>query len=102
MTDEEIAVKLTDLDNRVKNLNYRVSDVESNGKLLSELTASVKVLATNMEHMTKEQAKQGERLERLEEEPAKSYKHYKQTIITSIITAITGMIMGGLLTMLIK
>lgn len=101
VTQEDVAVKLQDHDNRIKSLQKRMDETEEKDKTLTELTTSVKTLAVNMEYMAKEQSKQGERLERLESEPANAHKYYKQTITSTIITAIVGAIVGGLLTLII-
>lgn len=101
MTNEEVAIKITDHDNRIGSLQKRMDKAEERDELLTDLTTSVKTLAVNMEYMANEQIKQGERLERLEREPADAHKYYKKTIISSIATAVVGAIIGGLLTLII-
>jgi hypothetical protein len=100
MTNEEIAITLNDHENEIKSLKYRMSADEDRDKTMTELTTSVKVLATNMEFMAKEQQKQGERLQRLENIPAENFKHLKQTIISSICTAVIGGLIGYLISLL--
>lgn len=74
-----------------------MDEQEGKDKTLTELTISVKTLATNMEYMAKEQQKQGERLERLEHEPADNYKHYKRLVIGCVLTTIMGALLGAIL-----
>lgn len=51
MTNEEIAVKLTDHDNEIGSLKHRMKDVEDNNKALIDLTASVRELASDQVHL---------------------------------------------------
>lgn len=101
VTAEEIAIRFTDHENEIKSLKHRMDEREEKDKTLTELTISVKSLATNMEYMAKEQQKQGERLERLEHEPTEEYKHYKRLIIGCIITTIIGAVVGALISNII-
>lgn len=97
MTNEEIAVRLENHEQEIKSLKHRMDEQEGKDKTLTELTISVKTLATNMEYMAKEQQKQGERLERLEHEPADNYKHYKRLVIGCVLTTIMGALLGAIL-----
>ena len=53
MTNEEIALKLTDHEHEIKSLKHRIDEQEEKGNALNELAISVKVLAVNMENMSK-------------------------------------------------
>lgn len=97
MTNEDIAVRLENHEQEIKSLKHRMDEQEGKDKTLTELTISVKTLATNMEYMAKEQQKQGERLERLEHEPADNYKHYKRLVIGCVLTTIIGALLGVIL-----
>lgn len=97
MTNEDIAVRLEHHEQEIKSLKHRMDEQEGKDKTLTELTISVKTLATNMEYMAKEQQKQGERLERLEHEPADNYKHYKRLVIGCVLTTIMGALLGAIL-----
>lgn len=97
MTNEDIAVRLENHEQEIKSLKHRMDEQEGKDKTLTELTISVKTLATNMEYMAKEQQKQGEHLERLEHEPADNYKHYKRLVIGCVLTTIIGALLGVIL-----
>lgn len=97
MTNEDIAVRLENHEQEIKSLKHRMDEQEGKDKTLTELTISVKTLATNMEYMAKEQQKQGERLERLEHEPADNYKHYKRLVIGCVLTTMMGALLGAIL-----
>lgn len=66
--------------------NHRLANLESAINQLSELVASVKVLAVNVENIAKEINEQGVRLKEIEGEPAKKW----QLVVTSVITGIVG------------
>ena len=51
MTDEDIAVKLADHENEIGSLKHRMKDVEEEHKALTELTASVRELASDQVHL---------------------------------------------------
>lgn len=51
MTDEEIAIKLTDHDNEIGSLKHRMKNVEDNNKALTDLTASVRELTNEQGHL---------------------------------------------------
>ena len=51
LTNEEIAVKLTDHDNEIGSLKHRMKEVEGNNKALIDLTGSVRELASDQVHL---------------------------------------------------
>ena len=70
--------------------NRRLSELEQTVKQISELVTSVKVLAVNMENMSKEQAKMSERLTEIEQKPAKRW----DAVIGALISGIVGLLIG--------
>jgi archaellum component FlaC len=70
--------------------NQRIEKLEKAMDNLTDLTVNVGKLAVSMETMNKELARQGERLEKIEEKPAKRW----DTVITGIITAVVGLLIG--------
>ena len=102
MTNEEIALKLTDHEHEIKSLKQRIDEQEEKGNALNELAISVKVLAVNMENKGKEQIKQGELLERLEREPADDQRYYKRTVVSCIITGVISAVVGGVMAFILQ
>ena len=51
MTDEDVAVRLTDHENEIGSLKHRMYAVEENQKALTALTASVRELAADQGNM---------------------------------------------------
>ena len=74
--------------------NHRISILETGQAQINELVSSVKVLAVNMETMSKELSKQGDRLAEIEGKPAKRW----ETIIACILTGIVGFLLNMILT----
>ena len=68
--------------------NHRLANLESAMNQLSELVASVKVLAVNVENIAKEINEQGVRLKEIEGEPAKKWTLIVSSLITGIVGAI--------------
>ena len=76
--------------------NHRISILETGQAQINELVASVKVLAVNMETMSKELSKQGERLAEIEGKPAKRWDTVGACIITGILGFVLNMMLSGL------
>ncbi len=87
---ENILLKLNDHDNRISELDHRVSGQEEQIKIIGELSLSVRELAVNMKNMVREQISQSERITRLERTPITRY----ETIICAVISAIAGAVLG--------
>lgn len=92
---EEFAKRIDEENNRQ---NHRISVLETGQAQISELVSSVKVLAVNMETMSKELQKQGERLNEIEGKPAKRW----DAVIACIITAVVSFIVSAMLTGMLK
>ena len=76
--------------------NHRISILETGQAQINELVASVKVLAVNMETMSKELSKQGERLAEIEGKPAKRWDTVVACIITGILGFVLNMMLSGI------
>lgn len=70
--------------------NKRIDLLEQSVLQVNDLITSVKVLATNMENMAKEQKKQGERLEKLEGKDGEMWR----TAVTHVLVAIIGAVIA--------
>ena len=92
---EEFAKRIDEENDRQ---NHRISILETGQAQINELVSSVKVLAVNMESMSKELSKQGDRLAEIEGKPAKRW----ETIVACIITGILGFILNMMLTGVFK
>lgn len=80
---EEFARRIDEENHRQ---NSRLNALEETVRQISDLTASVKELAVNMNNMMTEQQKQGKRLEKIEGKDGEMWR----TVVTHILTAIIG------------
>ena len=81
------------MDEEDKRQDARLEALEKNYGLVNNLYVSVERLATNMEAMAKELARQGDCLKTIESQPAKRW----DLVVTSIITGIAGAVIGIML-----
>lgn len=91
----EFAKRIDEENNRQ---NHRLTNLETGQTQISELVASVKVLAVNMETMSEELKKQGARLADIEAKPAKRW----DTVVTSIMTGVIGFLLSMLMSGVFK
>lgn len=68
-----------------KRQNKRLDTLEESMATLTELTISIEKIATNIEVMQKELAKQGARLEKIEQEPAENWKKVVWLVIAACV-----------------
>lgn len=99
MTDDSITRREYEehckrIDDEQGRQNCRLDSLEKSQSMLSELVTSVKVLAVNMETMSKELGKQGDRLKAIEEIPAQHWKEVVKTIITVLASTAVGFLLS--------
>lgn len=82
--------------------NRRIELLEENVDRFGRIATSVEKLAVNMEGMLKEQEKQGERLDKLEKRPGENWNAVTKTILTTVVSTLTGGIVGALAAILLK
>lgn len=92
---EEFAKRIDEENDRQ---NHRLAILETGQAQIADLVSSVKVLAVNMETMSKELSKQGDRLAEIEGKPAKRW----ETVVACIITGILGFILNMMLSGVFK
>lgn len=103
MPDEttNIQVKLENHEQRLVNAEKRIEDLETDNKIIMELSNSVQKLAINMEQMLAEQKEQGTRLKVLEDAPLETWNNAKRTVFTSIVSTIGGALASSLIWLLV-
>ena len=84
---EETLKRMEDENTRQNNMIQTLED--SIGQILN-LTSSVERLATNMEHMVKEQQEQGERLKVLEARDGDMWRKVVSYSITAVLSIVIG------------
>lgn len=73
--------------------NKRLAKLEDNVEKIGELTSSVKVLAVNIDTMSKEIVKQGEKIDKLEAKPAQNWEKAVWAVGGVILTAIIALVL---------
>lgn len=91
MTTEE---RVTEVEQRAKSNSHRIDEMQSDLKNLTELTASVKVLATKQENVESDVREIKTDVKALTEEPGKRWDTVVMTIVTAIVAAIVGWAMA--------
>jgi K+-sensing histidine kinase KdpD len=86
------------IDDENNRQNHRIDKLEKIADQLTDMAASIKVMAVSMQGMQAEQKEQGERLKKIEEEPADKWNNLVKTIITVVATAFVTYLLakGGL------
>lgn len=97
MTDEEIAVKITVLEQEAKSAKHRLDDLEVQNQAIQNLALSVKELTINMTRMMEEQEKQGQDIDILKSEPAKRWKDSTKALFNAALGAIGAAFGGGII-----
>ena len=88
--------KCARMEDENKRQNERLKKLEDVVEKISEIAASVQLLAQNMDTMSKELARKCEGLKRLEEEPADKWKKLTWLIVTGVGGAILGFVLSKL------
>lgn len=76
--------------------NHRIQVLEDALTKITQLVTAVEKLATNMEHMSKEQESQGTRLQALESKDGQMWQKVVSHVITAIISLALGFIASAI------
>lgn len=76
--------------------NHRLSNLENTVTQIANIMSSVERLATNMEHMAKEQQEQGNRLKTLEDRDGEMWRKVIAYFLTAVVSATVGYFMSKL------
>ena len=91
---EVFEAKLGAVDDENHRQNERLKKLEDVVEKISEIAASVQLLAQNVATMTKELERQGKRLEAIENEPADKWRKLTWLVITAVAGGIIGWILS--------
>lgn len=104
MTNEELIVKVTEHETKIKSAEHRLSDLEEKTDKIESLTLSVQKLALSVERMTEEQQEYRneqrsivQRLIQIENQPSKDKALTYDKVVSTIITVVTSALVGGIL-----
>ena len=94
MTDEDIAVRLTDHDHEIGSLKHRMEDLEKSNTVLNRLATAVEVMATKQDSISKNVDKLTNKVESLEAEPGKRWKFIIEKSIYFAVGAVIAYMLG--------
>lgn len=93
---EVFDAKLQNVDDENHRQNERLKKLEDVVERISDIAASVQLLAQNVATMTKELERQGKKLEAIENEPADKWRKLTWLVITAVAGGVVGWILSRL------
>ncbi len=107
MNQEEMAVKLTEVDARSKSNTHRINELAGQIDAVNRLAAAVEVMATEQKHQTTamaeikaDVAKLDAKVETIEQKPAKRWDGMVEKIIYGIVGALVTALGAGIIYLL--
>ena len=107
MNEQEMAVKLAEVDARSKSNTHRLNDVEEKVDTLQRLTTAVEVMATEQRHQTETMAEikedvtaLGTKVDAIEKKPAKRWDGMVDKVLYGLVGAIVTAMGAGLVYLL--
>ena len=101
MTQEEMAVKLAEVDARSRSNTHRLDTVERNSEALHELAASVKVMASELkrqgdavEEIKDDVTALGRKVDGIEKKPGKRWEGLVDKLIWGVVGAILAFLLA--------
>ena len=95
VTQNEFNLATKRIDDENKRQNERLNNLETSYAIVNQLSIHMERLATNMESMAKELARQGTKLNDLEMKPSKRWDLVATSIITGLAGAFVGLLLKG-------
>lgn len=94
---KEIWERLTRGEQSIKSAHHRIDSLEKLAESVNNLAISTSKIADETKKLREDYAKADERIEELEEKPMKRY----ETVVTAILTAICGGVVGYLISLIL-
>lgn len=94
MTTEE---RMTEVEQRCKSNTHRIDELAGDVKVLADLTASVKVLATKQENVEAVVREIKTDVKALTEAPARKWDTLIKVLVTALVTGLVGWVLGKIL-----
>lgn len=107
MNEQEMAVKLAEVDARSRSNTHRLDEMEGKVDTLNRLATAVEVMATEQRHQTEtmveiktDVAALGQKVDTIEKKPGKRWDGMVDKFIYGIVGALTTALAGGLIYLL--
>lgn len=94
MTNEEISIKLTEVDQRSKSNTHRIDKLEQSTAALNELTTAVKVMVTKQEYIADKVDGLDAKVTELECKPGKRWDGLVEKLIWAVAAAVVGFLLA--------
>ena len=94
MTTEE---RVAEIEQRCKSNTHRIDELAGDVKVLADLTASVKVLATKQENVEADVREIKADVKSLAEAPGRKWDMLVKILVTALVTGIVGWVLGKIL-----
>jgi predicted RecB family endonuclease len=90
MTNEEVAIKLAQVEERVEANTHHLEKLEAEHETLRELAGTMRVMAEKQSHMAESMDKLDAKVEVLESKPGKRWDSVVDTIVKLVVGAFIG------------
>lgn len=94
VTRHEYMERIGRSDDKIANLDRRVTKLEDMGEKLSKMAVTMEGMLSSLQYMQAEQKEQGVRLKKIEEEPGDNWKKFMWTIFACAVTGVMGWILA--------
>lgn len=96
MTNEDIAVKLTDHENEIGSLKHRMAAVEGNQKALADLTGSVRELTIEQGHLKSDVGEIKADVKAMLDKPVKRWDGLVDKALWLVVGAFLAWVLSGM------
>lgn len=103
MNEQEMAVKLAEVDARSKSNTHRLNEMDEKVDTLNRLTIAVEVMATEQKHQTEtmseiktDVAALGQKVDAIEKKPGKRWDGMVDKFMAGLVGAVATLIVAGI------
>lgn len=94
MTNEEMSVRLVEVEQRSKSNTHRIDKLEQSTAALNELTTAVKVMVTKQDYIAEKVDGLDAKVTVLEGKPGKRWEGLVEKVIMTIIAIVVGFLLA--------
>lgn len=94
MTNEELGIKLAEVDQRSKSNTHRIDKLEQSTAALNELTTAVKVMVTKQDYIADKVDDLDTKVSALEGKPGKRWESVVEKVIMVIVGGVIAFVMA--------
>ncbi|WP_312046751.1 hypothetical protein [Anaerotignum sp.] len=95
MNQEEMAVRISEIDSREKSNTKRIDKIEERQENLEKLTEAVSVMQNEQKHTNEKVDRIELNVDKLVEKPAKRWESVVEKAITVVVGAVVGYFLSG-------